>query len=180
MKYSILATFLCIALFIQGCQTTLIAPENLAVVNPELTPRQKQMLHDLKEEACLTEAIYYEAGNQSEVGKEAVALVIMNRVGARHRPKTVCGVIAQAHIVNSRRVCQFSFWCEPKPKPSKQIWKESKRIAHMVLTNYRNRDKISQYEGAVYYHADYVHPKWRHQKKFLGKIENHLFYGEQR
>lgn len=181
MNYFLIATILSIALLAQSCQTSPIAPENLTIVNPPkevLTERQKQILHNLQEEACLTEAIYYEAGNQSEVGKEAVALVIMNRVGARHRPKTVCGVIAQAHIVNSRRICQFSFWCEPKLKPSKQVWKESKRIAHEVLTNYRKRDRISQYEGAVYYHADYVKPKWRTQKKFLGRIENHLFYGE--
>ncbi len=182
MNYFVLATILCVAVLAQSCQSSPIAPENLAIVNPPkevLTERQKQIIHELKEEACLTEAIYYEAGNQSEIGKEAVALVIMNRVGARHRPKTVCGVVTQAHIVNSRRICQFSYWCEPKMKPSKQVWKESQRIAHQVLKTYRKQNKVSQYDGAVYYHANYVKPKWSSQKRFLGRIENHLFYGEQ-
>jgi spore germination cell wall hydrolase CwlJ-like protein len=179
MNYFVLASLLCAALFAQSCQSTPIAPENLTIVNPPkevLTERQKQIIHNLREEACLTEAIYYEAGNQSEVGKEAVALVIMNRVGARHRPKTVCGVIAQAHIVNSRRICQFSFWCEPKLKPSKQVWKESKRIAHQVLTTYQKHGRVSQYDTAQYYHAWYVNPKWATQKVRLGVIGDHIFY----
>ncbi len=181
MNYFVLATLVVAALFAQSCQSTPIAPENLVIVNPPkeiITERQKQAIKFLQEEACLTEAIYYEAGNQSEIGKEAVAIVIMNRVGAKHRPKTVCGVIAQAHIVNSRKICQFSFWCEPKYKPSKQVWKESQKIAHQVLTTYHKQRKSSQYDTALYYHANYVNPKWSTQKKFLGRIENHLFYGE--
>ena len=144
----------------------------------QLIERNYHVAKTLKEERCLTEAIYYEAGNQSEIGKEAVALVVMNRVAEKHRPNTVCGVIAQAHVVEDRKVCQFSFWCSTKYKPNKAKWEDSQRIAHRVLTNYWNRAILSQYQSAVYYHADYVRPKWRNSKVFLGKIDNHLFYGE--
>lgn len=143
-----------------------------------LIERNYQVAKSLKEEKCLTEAIYYEAGNQSEIGKEAVALVILNRVGQKHRPKTICGVIAQAHVIDDRKICQFSFFCEPKRKPMKATWEESHKVAHRVLTSYWHRDIMSQYQSAVYFHADYVKPKWRKTKVFLGKIDNHLFYGE--
>lgn len=131
-----------------------------------------------REERCLTEAIYYEAGNQSEIGKEAVALVVMNRLNDPRRPNTVCGVITQAHIVKERKVCQFSFWCETKRKPEKEMWEESLKIAQRVLQNYWKRDIILHYNNAVYYHASYVHPKWRTSKVFVGKIDQHLFYRE--
>lgn len=144
----------------------------------ELVERNFNVVKTIREEKCLTQAIYYEAGNQGELGKEAVALVVMNRVGQKHRPNTVCGVITQAHVVNERKICQFSFWCENKYKPNKEKWNESQQIAHRVLQSYWKSAIMSQYSTAVYYHADYVKPKWRKQKVFLGKIDNHLFYGE--
>ena len=39
--------------------------------------------------------IYFEAGNQSLSGKEAVALVTLNRMRASNYPDTVCGVVYQ-------------------------------------------------------------------------------------
>src|SRR5574337_1243322 len=73
---------------------------------------------DKKQQMCLTEALYYEAGNQSIHGKEAVALVIMNRVGKKGYGKTICGVVRQAHIINEKKICQFSYWCFSKTKPN--------------------------------------------------------------
>lgn len=131
-----------------------------------------------KAQRCLTQALYYEAGNQSPIGKEAVALVILNRVGSKGYPRTICGVIRQAKIVGNRKICQFSFWCEKKRKPVQEVWQESEKIALRVLQNYWKRDILSTYSNALFFHADYVRPKWRTQKIYLGKIDNHLFYGE--
>jgi len=131
-----------------------------------------------QDEFCLTQAIYYEAGNQSIMGKEAVAWVVVNRVGRRGYPKSICGVIAQARRVEDVKVCQFSFWCESRYKPNKAIWKESNEIARRVLQNVGIHAIIDQYGEATYFHADYVRPKWRKSKEFLGKIDNHLFYKE--
>lgn len=158
-----------------------LGTENAVLVDlsrTQLVERNFDMVKTIKEEQCLTEAIYYEAGNQGELGKEAVALVILNRVGTPHRPKTICGVTRQAMIVEERMVCQFSFWCEDKRKPNAARWKESQEIAHRVLTSFWHRAIITQYQRAVYFHADYVKPQWRNTKVFLGKIDNHLFYGE--
>jgi spore germination cell wall hydrolase CwlJ-like protein len=30
--------------------------------------------------------------------------------------------------------------------------------------------------GATYYHADYVNPDWAKEKKWLGIIDDHIFY----
>src|SRR5438105_10605263 len=56
---------------------------------------------------CLTQAIYYEARNQSADGQRAVAQVVLNRARHPDYPSSVCGVVFQG----SQRTtgCQFSF-----------------------------------------------------------------------
>lgn len=130
---------------------------------------------------CLATALYYEAGNQSPQGKEAVALVILNRVNDPRFPKSICRVVKQSTVrsTDNRRICQFSYWCEEVREKEQAVWNESVEIAKRVLKNYWDRDIINTaVDGALYFHADYVKPKWRTQKVFLGQIGNHLFYGE--
>src|ERR671914_1597842 len=59
---------------------------------------------------CLTQAIYYEARNQSDDGQRAVAQVVLNRVRHPAYPDTVCGVVFQGS--ERRTGCQFSFTCD--------------------------------------------------------------------
>lgn len=177
MKKTLLILGLAASIFLASS----LSSENAVLVDlsrTDLAERNYKVAHTAREERCLTEAIYYEAGNQSSIGKEAVAIVVMNRVGAPKRPKTICGVITQAHIVADHKVCQFSFWCETKRKPEKELWRESSEIAHRVLQSYWKRDILAQYSEVSYYHADYVKPKWRKAKVFVGKIDKHLFYRE--
>jgi spore germination cell wall hydrolase CwlJ-like protein len=131
-----------------------------------------------KEEHCLTQAIYYESGNQSILGKEAVAWVVVNRVGRRGYPKTICGVIAQSSKVEDTKVCQFSFWCEERYKPNKKLWNESNVVAKRVLQNVGVHAIVHQYGEATYFHANHVRPKWRKSKEFVGQLGDHLFYRE--
>jgi len=132
----------------------------------------------LKQIQCLAQAIYYEAGNQDALGKEAVALVIVNRVNDRRYPRTICGVVRQSHLIQERRICQFSFWCEVVKSPKREIWSESLEIARRVLKNHWKHEILVRLNSAMYFHADYVNPQWRKEKQFLGKIGNHLFYAE--
>lgn len=137
-------------------------------------------VHTPEDERCLTQAIYYEAGNQSVLGKEAVAWVVINRVGRRGYPKSICGVIAQSRKVEDVKVCQFSFWCEDRYKPNKTLWKESNIVAKRVLKNVGVHAIIDQYGDATYYHARYVHPKWAKSMEKLGKLEDHIFYKDKK
>ena len=59
---------------------------------------------------CLTSAVYYEAGSESDDGQRAVAQVVLNRVRHPAFPASVCDVVYQG----STRVtgCQFTFTCD--------------------------------------------------------------------
>lgn len=129
------------------------------------------------EEACLTQAIYYEAGNQPRQGKEAVALVILNRVNQPHYAKSICGVVHQSTRIRDRLICQFSYYCEvPSKKINAEWWKESTMIARRSLTNSFEYGTIKKIGTAKYFHASYVMPHWAKQKEFTAQIGDHLFY----
>lgn len=51
-----------------------------------------------KDEECLARNIYYEAGNESEEGKAAVAIVTINRVKDSRFGNSICGVVNQRTV----------------------------------------------------------------------------------
>ncbi len=132
--------------------------------------------------ACLAMAIYFEARGEPTVGQIAVAHVIMNRVESDDFPNTVCGVVTQGKTYTSnpempvRHKCQFSFYCDGKsdtPTDDNALfWAESIAwgVYHQQIHDPTN--------GAVYYHADYVNPKWASVKRPVRKIAKHIFYKE--
>lgn len=50
---------------------------------------------NIKSAVCMTEALHFEARDQSIKGQAAVAVTILNRVKDKHFPNTVCKVINQ-------------------------------------------------------------------------------------
>ena len=58
---------------------------------------------------CLSRSIYWEAKGITAADMEAVASVVMNRLGHEGFPDTVCGVVKQGV---ETRACQFSWWCD--------------------------------------------------------------------
>lgn len=125
---------------------------------------------------CLTRNIYWEAASEPFEGKVAVAQVTLNRVQSGKFASSVCGVVYQKNIIYEKVVCQFSWYCEGTHKVKavySPLWKESEEVAKRVLfENFR----LPSLEKAMYYHADYVQPGWKHPK--LEKIGRHIFYGE--
>jgi spore germination cell wall hydrolase CwlJ-like protein len=123
---------------------------------------------------CLAMNIYREAGYESFEGKVAVAQVTLNRVEHPSFPKDVCGVIYQKTSFMDKVVCQFSWYCESatKTRPiNKAAYEESYAVAKKVLLeNFR----LDVMKDALYYHANYVNPKWNLDK--IGSIGNHIFY----
>ena len=67
---------------------------------------------------CMTKNVYFEANNQSELGKEAIVHVVLNRVEDTKFPNTPCEVIHQAKRDRNgnpiRNKCQFSWYCDGK------------------------------------------------------------------
>ena len=61
---------------------------------------------------CLARTIYWEANRKDDAEMEAIANVVMNRLGHKGFPNTICGVVKQGH---EQGACQFSWWCDGRP-----------------------------------------------------------------
>jgi len=135
--------------------------------------------HQKKELECLIDNIWFEAGTEPESGKIAVAMVTLNRVFHNKFPDSICAV------VNEKRgnVCQFSWKCEQKHtnKTAKKVltngnemmYNNIRRIALNVFMHHSIIHDVTR--GAIFYHADYVKPRWKNVK-FTTKIGRHIFY----
>ena len=152
---------------------------SLAVAQPLNTNAQIDHRHYLwrgnleKSVKCLADNIYYEAGNQSKIGKVAVAYTTLNRVLHHQFEDTICGVVYE----RNRTTCQFTWVCETrrfKPIHDRElvVYMESKKVAIEVLKTYNVRNDPTK--GSLFYHAYYVDPQWKRQK--LIRIQDHIFY----
>jgi spore germination cell wall hydrolase CwlJ-like protein len=121
---------------------------------------------------CLTTAVYYEAGNQSEDGEKAVAQVILNRVRHPAFPSSVCGVVYQGSTRTTG--AQFTFTNDGSllRRPDAAGWARAKRIAQAALTG----TVFAPVGLATHYHADYVVPYWASTMAKNAVIGAHLFY----
>lgn len=131
----------------------------------EIVPvKYNYSVNDIK---CLSLNIYHEARNQSVDGQYAVAAVTLNRVKHKEWPSTICEVVWQNR--------QFSWTQDGKSDnpANKTSWKISKAIAlHIIEKSGENYS----YDGALFYHADYIKPRWANSMIKIKQIENHIFY----
>jgi N-acetylmuramoyl-L-alanine amidase len=122
--------------------------------------------------------IYFEAGNQGTAGRVAVMMVTLNRVNSKRFPNTIKGVVTQGGTRRHR--CQFSWYCDGK---SDKIydWKTFNEIRELVLTSLPVVSMINDItDGATFYHATYVKPRWaKHMVKTI-QIGDHIFYRSKR
>ena len=128
-----------------------------------------------KEIECLAKNIYYEAGTEPFEGKVAVAQVTINRTKSKDFPKDICAVVYERNIIYNRVICQFSWYCEQQTKVRPihaATYKESEAVARRVLLEGFRLSIIT--EDTLYYHADYVNPRWKKQR--VTKIGKHIFY----
>ena len=145
--------------------------------------REVQAFDENGDRFCLAQNIYFEAGNQPFIGRFAVANVTLNRVNDLQFPNTICEVVYQSaaykkswtgEIIPKRGMCQFSWYCDGKSDEPKDsvTWIESIRIADLALQS----SNFDVTEGALWYHADYIHPYWADHLEYVVTIENHIFY----
>jgi spore germination cell wall hydrolase CwlJ-like protein len=142
-------------------------------------PREKTIdvysLVSEKDIICLADNIFFEAGNQSDLGKKAVAYVTINRLLSINFPDTLCNIVYQ----RKGNVCQFSWACKhksliAKKTREKEMWERSLSIAHDVIYSYHFKNDPTA--GALFFHADYVRPFWSKTMLATIIINNHIFY----
>ncbi len=121
---------------------------------------------------CLTDAIYYEAATEPDVGQRAVAQVILNRMRHPTYPNSVCGVIYQGS--ERQTGCQFSYACDGSMArlPSRFYWERARGVAASALAGY----VYAPVGMATHYHTVAVSPYWAPSLHFIGTIGAHRFY----
>jgi spore germination cell wall hydrolase CwlJ-like protein len=120
---------------------------------------------------CLARTIYWEARGENPASMEAIANVVMNRLGHEGFPNTVCGVVKQGH---ERGACQFSWWCDGRSDDAKEedAYIVAKEIARKAL----NRQLVDRTAGALYFHQRNSNPSWSTQYLKTAEIGKFVFY----
>ena len=115
---------------------------------------------------CMSKTIYYEARNQPLEGQTAIGFVILNRVHSNKYPNDICSVVHQKN--------QFSwFWDNKSDVPkNKNAYLESIILSCGIMSGVVKNNVPND----LFYHADYVTPKWAENKKVDKAIGNHYFY----
>lgn len=121
--------------------------------------------------ACLREAIYFEAGNVSAIGRRAVAHVVLNRAKDPRFPTSVCGVVREGE---DHGKCQFSYRCQldASHMPSAVTLEKATATARAVLVE-GDQDPTG---GALFFHAKWMPPGWFGTLQRVGEFGGNIFY----
>jgi len=141
-----------------------------AVIKPSLDQLVAQYSAgaDLDEQQkCLATAVYFESNGEPLQGQLAVAKVVINRAASGLYPTSWCGVVkqrSQFSFVRSGRFPHIPAGCVQ--------WRTAQAIARIAMAN------VSEMlpTDVLWYHADYVAPKWRNNLRRVEKIGAHIFY----
>lgn len=112
---------------------------------------------------CMAHAVYHEARGEPEIGKYAVAHVVLNRKQSGQFQSSICGVVYQPH--------QFTNIKLTKPKYGSPAWKDALAVSTYTLSG-MSKDPT---RGAKYFYAHkVVRPSWSESKAKI-KLGNHSF-----
>jgi N-acetylmuramoyl-L-alanine amidase len=120
-----------------------------------------------EQQNCLATAVYFESMGEPLEGQLAVARVVINRAASGRYPTSWCGVVkqkAQFSFVRAGRFPHVDAGCE--------AWRKAQAIARIAVAN---ASEILPTD-VLWYHADYVAPKWRNNLQRVEKIGAHIFY----
>jgi spore germination cell wall hydrolase CwlJ-like protein len=150
-------------------------PASQAITQPEVQavdPAGKAPLDDAI--TCLARSIYWEAKGKDSADMEAVANVVMNRLGHEGFPDTVCGVVKEG---SESKSCQFSWWCDGKSDSVQEEvpYAMAKEIARKAL----NKQLPDRTKGALYFHDRTVNPDWAKEYTNTANIGLFKFYKPQ-
>lgn len=135
------------------------APAGAVAPAPEVSRTSSEAV------ACLAEAIYFEARGTGDVGREAVAHVVVNRAESSKFPDSVCDVVADG--------CQFAYRCDGNADSLANSRARANAIetAETVLTG---APDIT--EGALFFHSAGSSPGWFKTRPRIGKFGGNVFY----
>jgi spore germination cell wall hydrolase CwlJ-like protein len=120
---------------------------------------------------CLSRTTYWETRGEGAAGMEAVANVVMNRLGHKGFPNTICGVVKQGH---EQGACQFSWWCDGRSDDAEED--KSYAIAKEIARKALNRQLTDRTGGALYFHHRKVTPNWSNEYLRTVEVGEHVFY----
>jgi spore germination cell wall hydrolase CwlJ-like protein len=120
---------------------------------------------------CLARTIYWEAKGEGVAGMEAVANVVMNRLGHEGFPNTICEIVRQGQ---EQSTCQFSWWCDGRMDEAEE--EKSYAIAMEIARKALNQQLTDRTHGALYFHHEKVTPGWSGKYTKTVKVGEHVFY----
>ncbi len=139
-------------------------PASAASLN-ELVQAQPQPDELSRELNCLAGAIYFESKGETLPGQLAVGRVIVARSKSGRFPASYCGVVYQPS--------QFSFVrgsAMPSIDKRSSHWRKAVAVAQIAHSG----SWQSPVEGALYFHAARVSPRWHLTR--IAQVDNHVFY----
>lgn len=111
---------------------------------------------------CLYKAVYNETRGNERHGTSMVVATILNRTQSPLFPSNVCGVVYQkAQFTNVHKVSSSNITDAIREAVNKSV-----ALYEAGLLNLQ----------VLFFHADYIKPKWSYQKKRVMKIGSHIFY----
>jgi len=116
---------------------------------------------------CLATAVYFESMGEPVEGQLAVANVVINRARSGQYPTSWCGVVKQKAQFSFVRAGHF-----PRINTGCEAWAKAQAIARIAALNLTSMLP----NDVLWYHADYVAPRWRNNLQRVEKIGAHIFY----
>jgi spore germination cell wall hydrolase CwlJ-like protein len=120
---------------------------------------------------CLARSIYWEARGEDTIDMEAVANVVMNRLGHEGFPDTVCGVVKEG---SERGSCQFSWWCDGRPDEAQE--EDAYVIAKEIARKALNQQLQDHTDGGQFFHHRNVTPNWASKFTRTFQTDDLVFY----
>ncbi len=120
-----------------------------------------------EQQQCLATAVYFESMGEPLEGQLAVARVVINRAASGLYPTNWCGVVKQKAQFSFVRAGRF-----PRIDPACKAWRKAQAIARIAVAN----ASASLPTDVLWYHADYVAPRWGKRLTRVEKIGAHIFY----
>jgi len=120
---------------------------------------------------CLARTVYWEARGESPTSMEAIANVVMNRLGHAGFPDTICKVVKQGH---EQGACQFSWWCDGRSDHARED--DPYALAKEVARRSLNLELTDRTGGALYFHQTTAKPSWANEYIKTVEIGDFVFY----